>query len=287
MAPRLRRGEDNDAATPDALAAQALLRDLSLRLSKSSTPWPSPRYLAHMTPDVPAAVLLAAFTTLLYNPNNVAAEASPVTTDLESEVAADLCALLGMPSDTAHAHLASGGHAANYEALWIARNLRSLPHAAAAGPDTRPLVAHLPDHVLANPPTHVAIDVQQNLARAGRLDNARARAATLRCTAERGPGALILAANAHSCWTKCADVLGFRPADVHRLPLGPEHRIDVAALEKLVPTLIQAGAPIAAVVATVGSCGQEAWTTSRASCSSATTASATTARPSTSTSTQP
>lgn len=249
-------GDDNDEVIQSGAAAQALLRDLSARLSASSTPWPAPGYLAQLTADVPAAVLLAAFAALLYNPNNVAAEASPVTTELERDVAADLCALVGAPAGTAHAHLASGGHAANYEALWLARNLRSLPRAAVGDPVAGSLVRHLPDRVLANPPNAVAVEIQQALAHAGRLAAVRAASAALRCSAGRGPGALILAANAHSCWTKGADLLGFRPRDIHRLPLGPDHRMDVSALEALVPPLIQAGVPIAAVVATVGSCGQ-------------------------------
>jgi hypothetical protein len=43
-----------------------------------------------MTSDLTMASLIGYFATMLYNPNNVAAEASPVTTRLELEVASQL-----------------------------------------------------------------------------------------------------------------------------------------------------------------------------------------------------
>ncbi|WP_019890270.1 pyridoxal phosphate-dependent decarboxylase family protein [Streptomyces purpureus] len=104
--------------------ARDLLRTLSARLAQESTPWPAPGHLAHMTADTPLEVTLAYLCALLYNPNNIAPEASPVTTALEHEVADDLCRLVGHDPTTGWAHLCSGGHAAGYEALWIARNLR-------------------------------------------------------------------------------------------------------------------------------------------------------------------
>src|SRR5690606_26383676 len=70
------------------------------------------------------------FAAMLYNPNNVAIEASPVTTRLELEVAAQLAAMIGYDPATSWGHLASGGTVANLEALWIARNIFYLPIAA-------------------------------------------------------------------------------------------------------------------------------------------------------------
>ncbi len=84
------------------------------------------------------AALLATvglFAGLLYNQNNVAAEASPVTTRLEIEAGNDLCRMLGytVPPDrqapapgqvVPWGHITSGGTVANIEALWAARNLK-------------------------------------------------------------------------------------------------------------------------------------------------------------------
>ena len=61
---------------------------------------------------------------LLYNQNNVAAEASPVTTRLEIEAGLDLCRMLGFEGGGRVApwgHVTSGGTVANIEALWAAR----------------------------------------------------------------------------------------------------------------------------------------------------------------------
>ena len=100
-----------------------------------SAPFASMRYQGHMLWDqvIPATVGL--FAAMLYNQNNVAAEASPVTTRLEIEVGNDLCRMLGYtvtPEGEAPkpgtvepwGHITSGGTVANLEALWAARNLK-------------------------------------------------------------------------------------------------------------------------------------------------------------------
>ena len=114
-----------------------LRRQTALLLDKLqlSAPFASLRYHGHMLWDqaLPATVGLIAG--LLYNQNNVAAEASPVTTRLEIEVGEDLCRMLGYavpPDGTVPApgtivpwgHITSGGTVANIEALWAARNLK-------------------------------------------------------------------------------------------------------------------------------------------------------------------
>src|SRR5262245_4070642 len=49
---------------------------------KAGIPFFSPRYVGHMAADLTMASVIAYFATMLYNPNNVAAEGSPVTTRL-------------------------------------------------------------------------------------------------------------------------------------------------------------------------------------------------------------
>ncbi|MFI9560220.1 pyridoxal phosphate-dependent decarboxylase family protein [Nonomuraea endophytica] len=233
----------------DVEPVRALVRGLSKRLASESTPWPSPLYLAHMTADVPIAASLAYVCALLYNPNNVTHEASPVTTGLEHEVGDDLCRLVGYDPARAWAHLASGGHAANYEAIWLARNLRQLPLAAAADPASRDLVADVPPVRLANLPVTRILDIVDELARRGTLDQVRR-------LAPKGGGALVLAGNAHYAWDKCADLLGFGGDDVETVPQDEHHRIDLSVLRRRVTDLIERGRPIVAVVATIGSTGE-------------------------------
>jgi len=100
-----------------------------------SAPFASMRYQGHMLWDQAMPATVGLFAALLYNQNNVAAEASPVTTRLEIEAGNDLCRMLGysVPPDGQHlppgevtpwGHITSGGTVANIEALWAARNLK-------------------------------------------------------------------------------------------------------------------------------------------------------------------
>ena len=93
------------------------------------------RYQGHMLWDQALPAVIGLFAGMLYNQNNVAAEASPVTTRLEIEVGNDLCRMLGYPVPkegkppkpgraVPWGHITSGGTVANIEALWAARNLK-------------------------------------------------------------------------------------------------------------------------------------------------------------------
>jgi hypothetical protein len=66
---------------------------------KEGVPFFSPRYVGHMASDPMMASLIGYFATMLYNPNNVAAEASPVTTRLELKVAAQIAHMIGYRPD--------------------------------------------------------------------------------------------------------------------------------------------------------------------------------------------
>jgi len=101
------------------------LFELSGKLKTTSMPWFSPRYLGHMNSDTLMASNLAYMATILYNPNNVAFEASPATTGLEIEAGKQLCTMLGFDAKKSWGHITSGGHVANYEAFWVASNLKS------------------------------------------------------------------------------------------------------------------------------------------------------------------
>src|SRR5690606_25794610 len=84
---------------------------------------------------------------MLYNQNNVAVEASSVTTKLEMEVGNDLCAMLGYPLEgdengiTPWGHITCDGSVANLEALWAARNVKLYPLALKAALVEQPELA--------------------------------------------------------------------------------------------------------------------------------------------------
>ena len=69
--------------------------------------------------------LLGYFMTMLYNPNNVSIEASPMTTVAELEVGDQLCEMFGYNIDNdnesaprAWGHVTCGGTVANLESIW-------------------------------------------------------------------------------------------------------------------------------------------------------------------------
>lgn len=241
----------------DMDAVASLVRELSGRLAHQATPFPSPLYLAHMTTDIPVAASLAYLCAMLYNPNNVTPETAPVTTELEHEVSEDLCRLIGYQPDTGWAHLSSGGSTANFEAMWIARNLRSMPSAAAAHPVAAGLVSDRSPLVLANMPVPQVLDLVEALTARGLLPEVGRLAAEQRREAHTS-GTLLLARSAHYTWDKCADLLGLGPADVEEMELTPMHRVDVQALGRRVRALLANGQPILAVVAMCGSSGEGA-----------------------------
>lgn len=107
---------------------------------KQSGTFFSMRTIGHMLWDTTLPGMLGYFAALMYNQNNVAAEASPVTTLIEMQVGNELCKLLGYavnpigqkPGEftlaagqiTGWGHITCDGSVANLEGLWMARNLK-------------------------------------------------------------------------------------------------------------------------------------------------------------------
>jgi glutamate/tyrosine decarboxylase-like PLP-dependent enzyme len=68
--------------------------------------------------------MLGYFMTMLYNPNNVALEASPMTTLVELRVGQQLCKLFGYNVDAlknplSWGHITCDGTIANLESIWV------------------------------------------------------------------------------------------------------------------------------------------------------------------------
>ncbi|EKG20154.1 Pyridoxal phosphate-dependent decarboxylase [Macrophomina phaseolina MS6] len=109
---------------------------LSELLGAHSIPFWSPRYQAHMCMDMNMPALLGYFATMIYNPNNVAFEASPLSTVAEVEVGQQLCEMLGYKASgedqkqdepVGWSHITCDGTVANLESIWVARNLKYYP----------------------------------------------------------------------------------------------------------------------------------------------------------------
>ena len=104
-----------------------VLKELSIRLRSQSLPWHSPRFLGHMNSETLMPAILGYFGAMLYNGNNVAYESSPGTSQMEEEVGEDFAKLMGYQDDIGWGHICADGSIANLEAIWYARNIKSLP----------------------------------------------------------------------------------------------------------------------------------------------------------------
>ncbi|KAL8967294.1 MAG: hypothetical protein Q9183_002988 [Haloplaca sp. 2 TL-2023] len=89
----------SEAFTKNSTKISNAVKKAAELLSRHSVPWWSPRYAAHMCMDMSMPALLGYFMTMLYNPNNVSIEASPLTMVAEIEAGQQLCEMFGYNLD--------------------------------------------------------------------------------------------------------------------------------------------------------------------------------------------
>jgi glutamate/tyrosine decarboxylase-like PLP-dependent enzyme len=256
---------------------------------KAGVPFFSPRYIGHMSSDLTMASLIGYFATMLYNPNNVAAEASPVTTRMELEVADQLARMIGYDTERQWGHLTSGGTVANFEALWVARNVKYLPvetRWAAEEMGAADIPVRLPGGESAN---LLELDLWQllNLAPDDTLDAAAALQGwvgdvyqaleVMRRHSLAGlgyqefgrrlhsgfgdalaSGVVLVPSTAHYSWEKICRALGIGAAQLVHVPVDRRFRMDPGAFEERVRTLAERRVPIIAAVSVIGTTEESA-----------------------------
>jgi glutamate/tyrosine decarboxylase-like PLP-dependent enzyme len=272
-------------AAPGAAEARALLarefRDLLVAL-KRDVPFYSGRYLGHMLGEQTLAAQLGYLAAMLYNPNNVAAEVSPVTSRLEMEVARQLAAMIGYPSQASWGHLTSGGTIANFEALWIARSIRyhGVALALAAAGTRTSLMVRLPDGSrrdvrdlslwqLLNLEPVDTLDADREFHRV--IPAAEAQAAleshslaaigyqdyTTQLSGAFGDplpaGVVLVASTAHYSWEKITRALGIGGRCMVPVPVDAHARMDPDALWHILQECAESRTPVLAVVSVCGS----------------------------------
>jgi tyrosine decarboxylase len=254
---------------------------------KRDVPFFSGRYKGHMIGEQTLASQIGYFATMLYNPNNIAFEISPVTTRLELEVAEQLARMIGYDPACSWGHLTSGGTIANFEALWLARGVRYLPVAAAGAAanlglglwvqlpsgGTAPL-AELPLWELLNIGNERALDLWDRLWQAAPSDEVQQALAnhslatigyqeySRRLALDYGDplpaGVVLVAATAHYSWEKIARALGIGSNQLVHVPLDRWFRMDPDALWAQVRRLADRRQPILALVSVCGSTEESA-----------------------------
>ncbi len=254
----------------------ALLAEL-----KRGVPFFSGRYQGHMLSEQTIAAQVGYLAAMLYNPNNVSAEASPVTTRLELEVSAQLSRMIGYDPATAWGHLTSGGTVANFEALWVARSGFYVPVAVAGAarelgvelpvrlPDgeTAPLES-LPLERLLNVRPADALDLWGALWQAAPTADVRRAldAHSLQAVGYQDYGrrlafeygdplpasVVLVAATAHYSWEKIVRALGIGSNQLVYVPVDHRFRMDPDALWATVRDLTARRVPILACVSVCG-----------------------------------
>ena len=231
---------------------EGILRELSSKLKTTSVPWFSPRYLGHMNADTLMVSNIAYVMTMLYNPNNCAHEASPTTTELELEAGRDLCAMFGYDVHKSWGHITSGGTVANYEGVWVARNLKSLPLAIAQHEKARDLVAGMTEKQLLNMSPTAILDLSDELKKRDLFQEVRALTVRGVGVKQGQLGKFLVPMSKHYSWMKAMDVMGIGQEHIVPLPVDENYRTDVAKMREITFKLIEEGTPILGMVAVVG-----------------------------------
>jgi len=231
---------------------QDVLHKLSAKLKTSSWPAHSPRYAGHMISDVLMPALLAYMSAMMYNPNNVAYEASPPTTALELEAGRDLCRMMGFEPEKSFGHITSGGHVANYEAIWVARNLKSIPSAIKEAFPEHPRTKNLSEYELLNLSPSTTLDLLDSV---DQDDWNAVRACSIRGKGLGGfdPGKIIIPQSAHYSWAKAVDVLGLGQQALVPIGVTGNYRMDIGHLRRELEDLAARKIPVLAVVGVAGS----------------------------------
>lgn len=231
------------------MQTEEALMELSSRLKAGSVPAFSPRYLGHMISDTLLAANLGYLAAILYNPNNCSYEVSPASTELEIEVGKQLAGLFGFEESKAWGHITSGGTVANYEALWVARNLKSMAQTIVQAYPER--MALKSPSQCANLPVHEVLDLMNRLKEENCLASLREKTVQYR-GASAGLGKVLVPASKHYSWVKAVDILGLGQDSLVSVPVTPEFRMDIEALKEIVLELVEEGTPILAVTAVLG-----------------------------------
>jgi glutamate/tyrosine decarboxylase-like PLP-dependent enzyme len=265
---------------------------------RASVPLSSYRNQSHMYWDITMPSVLGYFGAMLYNQNNVAAEASPVTTFLEMEVGDDLCRMLGfaLPPPNAPAgttrpwgHITCDGSVANAESMWAARNLKfyavsvaqALRHEPAlakargltvstcdgrerplADLGTWELLNLRVDDVLALAPRILALGIQppalDDALSSYLLQDLGLAPFSARFLADVAAPAVLAPCTAHYSWPKAAALLGLGRDTVRSVHVDLDCRMDVGALRAQLEACLEAKQPVLQVVAVIGTTEESA-----------------------------
>lgn len=227
-----------------------VLLELSSKLKESSDPWFSERYLGHMNSDTLMIANLAYMATILYNPNNVAYESSVATSQMEIEAGEDMALMLGYDSNESWGHITCDGTVANYEAIWLARNLKSFPLAIKkVYPE---LVEGFSEWELLNLSVKDILDLVSKVVKKDNFEEVRMESSRGVGAFDGKLGILLVPQTKHYSWVKAADILGIGQKNLIEVPVDTDYHMDLKILKEIIDEKIKSKVPILGVVGVAG-----------------------------------
>jgi tyrosine decarboxylase / aspartate 1-decarboxylase len=109
------------SSKPNSAAIRAVLQEVATRM-QDNFPYHHPLYVGQMLKPPHPVARLAYALAMFINPNNHALDGSRATSPMEKECLVELAAMFGWNIHLGH--LCAGGTQANFEALWICRELQ-------------------------------------------------------------------------------------------------------------------------------------------------------------------
>jgi glutamate/tyrosine decarboxylase-like PLP-dependent enzyme len=215
---------------------------------KLDPPFFSPRYMAHMISETTMASQLAYIATLLYNPNNVSSEASPITIKYELEIGRQFAKLFGYDPEAAFGHLTSGGTLANYQSLYYNFNLRLLPlsiYLCSHELDIKSEISKLTLWELLNVPYEKydeLVSKHKEILEHRQFPSFQVSHLGLRSlekkvrlifNEELPEFKILTSSTAHYSWKRSASLLGLGQENIIKVPLNKSFEIDVGSLETI------------------------------------------------------
>lgn len=115
----------------------------------------------------------------------------------------------------------------NYEGLWVARNIKTLPLAVVQHPEAQHLLNGKSEKELLNLPVSKILDLIDELKKRHIFEEVR----DLTCRGvgiEQGKlGKLLVPQSKHYSWMKAMDILGLGQQNIVQLPVDESYRTDV------------------------------------------------------------
>ncbi|SDF03435.1 pyridoxal-dependent decarboxylase [Chitinophaga filiformis] len=287
--------------TPEYQETVRILKDkldILLQQLKGSVPFWSYRWQSHMNWDTTLPSMAGYFGTMLYNPNNVAAEASPVTTVLEMIVGDELCKMLGYnisgesktQGPKAWGHITCDGSIANNEAMWAARNLKYYPISLAAAIKNEPLLQKAGalkirladgsvttiaqadswdllnlsvDEVLSLPDRlnsefHINLDLLNDVMNDYSIQNIGFDGLNKYIDSGIKSPVLMAASTCHYSWPKSAAVLGIGANNLIKIYVDENARLHIGRLKEELQNALDNRMPVLMVVAVIGTTEESA-----------------------------